>query len=85
MSFGELHGGLHTLQIVRGRVVNTPSSDTADLFVTVPAFHAHERWGPCPFMPRVNAAGNQALPSAGDDCLVALDENGDSYVIGWWP
>jgi hypothetical protein len=53
--------------------------------VTVPSFHHAERWGPCPFAPRVNAAGAQALPSEGDHCLVALDEDGDSYVVLWWP
>ena len=80
-----MHSPLQGLQVVRGKVINTPSDDTDDLFVTIPAFHAHERWGPCPFAPRVTAAGNQDLPSAGDSCLVGLDENGDSYILLWWP
>lgn len=85
MSFGEMGSTALGFAIVRGRIANTPASDTADLWVTVTAFHHTERWGPCPFAPRVNTAGNQALPSEGDDCLVALDEHENAHVILWWP
>jgi len=84
MAFGESHSALHQLQIARGKIANTPANDTADLWVTVPTYSHSERWGPCPFAPRVNAAGNQVLPARDDDCLVALDENGLSYVVLWW-
>jgi hypothetical protein len=85
MSFGESHHPLQSDSIMRGRIANTPANEDADLWVTVPSFHHSERWGPCPFAPRVNAAGAQALPSSGDDCLVALDEHGNGYCILWWP
>lgn len=85
MAFGESMHPLQSASIVRGKIANTPASEDADLWVTVPAFHHSERWGPCPFAPRVNAAGAQALPSEGDPCLVALDEDGNGHVVLWWP
>lgn len=33
-----------------------------------------------PFVPR-----GATLPSAGDRCLVALDDQGDAWVTCWWP
>lgn len=85
MAFGEMHSPLLGLQVARGKIANTPASDTDDLYVTVPHYSQSERWGPCPFAPRVDAAGAQVLPSRDDDCLVALDENELSYVVLWWP
>lgn len=85
MSFGEMHSPLSALQLMRGKIANTPSDDADDLFVTIPSYHHSERWGPAPFMPRVDSGGNQVLPSQGDECLVGLDEDGDSYVLIWWP
>jgi hypothetical protein len=63
MAFGESMHPLQTASILRGKIANTPASDTADLWVTVPSFHHAERWGPCPFAPRVNAAGAARCPT----------------------
>lgn len=64
-----------------GTILDTASVATDEVRVTLPgadgARHAH---GPCPFVPR-----GAVLPSEGDRCLVAIDDEGDPWIVCWTP
>lgn len=58
---------------------------TAPASVDDPAQVTIDEYGPAPFdavawMPR-----GATLPQAGDPCLVALDNEGDAWVVAWRP
>jgi hypothetical protein len=57
--------------------LNTPATLTSALYVKVPSL-GDQRWGPCTFMPR-----DAALPVAGSQCLIAIDENDRAWVVCW--
>lgn len=62
-------------------IFNTPAADGDDVYVTIPGIDDEEsKHGPCRYSPR-----NAALPSAGDDALVAFDDESNVWIIGWWP
>jgi hypothetical protein len=62
-----------------GIILETATAQSDQLTVALPGAdkqqHIH---GPCPFMPR-----GQALPQAGDQCLVAFDDDDDPWIIAW--
>lgn len=62
---------------IRATVVDTPSTDAPDLYVTVGAFDGDRQvWGPCRFVP-----GN-GTPEKGDEVLLVLtEEDGTPWVL----
>ena len=66
---------------VKGIINGDPATDAERVYVLVPAFDGGEhQHGPCPWTPR-----GSARPSTGDDALVVFDEQGDPWVVAWWP
>lgn len=85
---GGLYGDPTAPKLVTGQVMApAPASATGSLYVRILSFSA-QKWGPCPFAPRVQVSGGSVqmiLPAVGDPCLVALDEDGQPWVVLWWP
>jgi hypothetical protein len=71
-------------QIFEGIFAENAATVDSMLEIIIPSFDLNQRWGPCPWTPRPTDGGID-LPSRGDRCLVALDDNGNPWVIGWWP
>jgi hypothetical protein len=63
-------------QVVVGHVSNTPASAGSPLFVTAPSIGVGQLIGPCEW----NGQG-EALPSPGQECLLAFDERGNPWVV----
>jgi hypothetical protein len=76
---GGLYGDPSAPKLLAGVTANDPGSITGPLFVTINSF-GPQQWGPCPFTPR-----GSSWPSAGLPCLVALDDDGQPWVVVWWP
>lgn len=73
-----------------GTIAQDASSLSDPVEVTLEAFDPDQSWGPAPWMPRVDAAGEPDLPNQGDRCIVALAETDDPgtpevWIIAWWP
>lgn len=78
-----------------------PLAITDLAWVTLPDVSADNLWGPCRWEPRihevtVNVAegvetahnvlvGRILLPVVGNECLVALDNRRDPWIVRWWP
>lgn len=67
--------------IWRGRVAKAPATTHDPIQVVIPSLSSQHVWGPCAWPER--AAGT--LPAAGDACVVALTDEGDAWVLAWWP
>lgn len=66
---------------VKGTIASEPATAAERVYVTVEAFDGGEnRHGPCAWTPR-----GALLPEAGDEALVVFDEQGDPWVVAWWP
>lgn len=50
------------------------------IYITVPAISDH-RLGPC----RWQARDDTSHPARGDICLVEFDDQGEPWVVAWWP
>lgn len=62
--------------------VATAATDFADrIDVTIPGTDPGLRWEDC----RWQARNTVDLPQRGDDCLVAIDDNNEAWVVVWWP
>lgn len=84
-----------------GVIATTPALVSDKVDVTIAAFDSSLRWGLCRWTPRVAvqvvnvAEGAEAthnitvaqvvLPVRGNKCLVGFDDNGDPWVVVWWP
>jgi hypothetical protein len=75
---GDLYGGPTAPSLVTATVHNSPAAAGDDLFVVIPSYSPDDVWGPCPW-----AAHGASLPSAGDDALVGIDEEGNPWVLMW--
>lgn len=49
--------------------------------VIIPDFDENLQWGPC----RWQARDAISLPAKGDECLVAIDNQHNPWIIAWWP
>jgi hypothetical protein len=63
-------------KLVTARAANSPVSFVDQLYVTIPT-HGPDVSHPVAWTPRT------PLPKVGDACLVAYDENGNSWVVVW--
>lgn len=94
MSVADLHNkttsaGMADVTTFAAEFAEDASSLTDRVSVIIPAFHVEKAWGPCRWMPRVDASGDPVLPSEGDSCVVVLAETEDPgtpdiWVVAWW-
>lgn len=68
----------------QGQVATTPDDESELIRVRIPSIdggeHSYEaRWTPRP------TAGGIELPSEEDECLIMKDDQGEYWVLGWWP
>jgi hypothetical protein len=73
-------GDTQPTSIARGRVARPPTSTSDDLIVVLPDFSTA--------FPRTIPAGQWqarglALPPTNAECVVALDEHDDAWLVGW--
>lgn len=64
----------------RAQIATSPADLGTKLYVTIPNFDPKLRFGPCRWMPR-----GATLPTRGDQALVEFDDNGEAWVVAWWP
>lgn len=70
------------LQRIWAGKIATNATDFEDrVSVVIPGTDATLRWEDC----RWQARNTVDLPQRGDDCLVAIDDNNEVWVIVWWP
>lgn len=68
-------------QVWAATVLDTAGSLADKVRVLVPGFDGGETaHGPCPWMPR-----GEDLPTRGDTAIVAIDDEGNEWIVGWWP
>jgi hypothetical protein len=60
-----------------GTVHRAPSSSADSIDVIIPSFNVDHAWGPCGW------AHSASLPAKGAECLVALDDRGNAWVVAW--
>lgn len=64
--------------LVTARAANSPATGADKLYVTVPsredATRSVEGWA---------GKASGAMPKVGDECLLAIDENRNAWVIAW--
>lgn len=81
MALHEHFGHTPPHPLVTAEIANTPGSPTDEVRVLVPSFDGGEH--------ELDALGwtprGTALPSQGDPCLVAIDENGECWIVAWMP
>lgn len=68
-------------QVWKGTIAQPPLNFLATMGVIIPDMHPGLVHPGC----RWQARDNMSLPQEGDDCLVALDNNREPWVITWWP
>jgi hypothetical protein len=72
-------------------IIDEDADTVSDMVrVRVLAFDKQLTWGPAPWMPRVDEAGDAMLPSRGDRCVVGLADTDDPgtpeiWILAWWP
>ena len=65
-----------------GRVVTTAESASDDVYVTIRgADRGRYRHGPCYWTP----IDGDTYPSAGDPCLVLIDDDETPWIVAWQP
>lgn len=69
-------------QVWAGRIASAPADQSVKVQVVIPGLSPELRIGPCRWMPRGSVI---TMPARGDDCLVVFDNNGEPWVICWWP
>lgn len=79
--FDDLPEGAPTLTIWAGKIASTPVDFASRIAVTIPGIDANLRWRDC----RWQARNDVDLPQRGYDCLVAIDDNNEVWVVAWWP
>jgi hypothetical protein len=66
---------------VYGATVGRTVADPADgVYVLLDSLSDKHLVGPCRWMPR-----GATLPSKGDDALVCVTEDGEPWMVAWWP
>lgn len=83
-------GGDVTTRVYEGVIAQDAANVNDKVLVTVLAFDEQLTWGPAPFMPRVDDAGDVELPQDGDRCVVLLAETDDPgepavWILGYDP
>lgn len=69
-------------QLVWSAIVATNASDFADLIdITIPGIDPNLRWTSC----RWQARNDIDMPVRGNACLAIFDDNGQIWVVAWWP
>lgn len=81
----QLYGESASNNTYEGVVAKNPGSVATQLFVTIPAIDRQAMHGPCKWTPRVDDAGATVLPVIGDTALITISEDGNPWVIAWWP
>src|SRR4051794_29938640 len=62
-----------------GTILDTATAAGDLLRVALPgADNSRHEHGPCPWMPR-----RTAMPTTGDRCLVAFDDDGNPWIVVW--
>lgn len=64
-----------------GHIASAPSDLSDMIDVVVPDFDPTVKWTDC----RWQARSDTAMPSIGDECLIALDNRDNPWVMAWWP
>lgn len=65
-------------KLLTGFALNSPDSPDSHLMVEIEQF-GRQPWGPAPFMPKPGGA----VPVKGTRLLVAIDEQGNPWVVVW--
>lgn len=80
---GRIDGG----SSYQGIITTTPADPQERVMVNIPSLDPSGQleWGPCPWSPRIHDASNFAMPSAGDLALVLMTEEGEPWIVEWWP
>lgn len=76
--------------VFEGRVAQDAASVGDKVKVTLDSFDREQMFGPAPWMPRVDDAGEPVLPNNGDRCVVALAETDEPsepevWILAWYP
>lgn len=79
MTFGDsTERGIHA-----GRIASAPASLGDEVDVILPELdNGVHHFGPARWMTR---GDSEAVPSVGDECVVAYDDAGALWVVAWWP
>jgi hypothetical protein len=71
---------------LREAVIDSDPADISEaVFAIVPGFADDLRYGPCPWEPRLVDDHEYGTPSTGDRALVAISDEGEAWVVAWWP
>lgn len=70
-----------TSTIWRAEFATRPSTLDELVMITIPAWSTVLQLGPCFWQSR----DDTLRPFVGDPCLAFLDDEGDWWVIAWWP
>lgn len=62
-----------------------PSGPDQAVWVVIPSFDPELRFGPCPWSPMIASGDEYLTPSRGDRALVSVTEEGEAWVVAWWP
>lgn len=77
---------LELRQLYSAEVVTTATALTNDVYVILPQFEDEgglpHRHGPCLGWDR---RSDGAYPTSGDTALVAVDDDGNYWILNWWP
>lgn len=68
-------------RIWQAKIAKAPTDFGKRLAVTIPGIDPSLRWEGC----RWQSHNTIDLPARGDDCLVAIDNNNEVWVVCWWP
>jgi hypothetical protein len=68
-------------QIWSARIAKTLTDFADRAEVVIPGLDDNIRWKDC----RWQARNTIDFPQRGDECLVAIDENNEVWVVVWWP
>lgn len=66
-------------------VTETANSVTDLISVKLPQFDQRTRFENVRWSPRVEEDGTVIMPTRGDKALVILSDEGDPWIVEWWP
>lgn len=64
-----------------GLIATTPVDFAETVAVLIPGLSNELQWEECKWQSR----NDIDMPTRGDKCLVAFDENNEIWVVAWWP
>jgi hypothetical protein len=77
---------LSQISVWEAEIATEPASEDEPVFVLIEGKDEKvHRFGPCPWQPRISEANVYTAPSRGDRALVAESDEGEWWVIMWWP